>query len=90
MGNVKDSADLGVMFAEIYAKDPQNVTLLLEILADTDFYVRFNTVQLLQTLFANLPKALEECILTSPVGMSRLIDLLDDKREIIRNGTKST
>ncbi len=34
----------------------------------------------------NKPNQLQTCILTSPMGVSRLIDLLDDKREIIRNG----
>ncbi|OUM68582.1 hypothetical protein PIROE2DRAFT_53192, partial [Piromyces sp. E2] len=33
----------------------------------------------------NKPNQLQTCILTSPMGVSRLIDLLDDKREIIRN-----
>ncbi|KAF9116419.1 hypothetical protein BGX27_002778 [Mortierella sp. AM989] len=32
----------------------------------------------------NTPR-LQECILTSPMGMSRLMALLDDRREIIRN-----
>ncbi|CAO3650222.1 unnamed protein product [Cunninghamella echinulata] len=28
---------------------------------------------------------IQDCILTSPMGITRLVDLLDDKREIIRN-----
>ena len=70
------------------------MSLLLEILEETDFYVRFDTVQLLNTLLANT-NSLQDCILASPMGISRfdffvilmirLIDLLEDKREIIRN-----
>ncbi|KAJ3045282.1 Vesicle-mediated ER to Golgi transport protein [Rhizophlyctis rosea] len=82
---IKDSNDLGIMFTEIYIKDASNVTLLLDILEEVDFYVRFYTVQLLTTLLQNSPTKLQECILTSPLGLSRLIDLLDDRREIIRN-----
>jgi hypothetical protein len=62
------------------------VVLLLDILAESDFYVRFDCVQLLTTLCTNTGSALREGILTSPVGISRLIDLLDDRREIVRNG----
>ncbi|KAI8805038.1 p115 like vesicle tethering protein [Cladochytrium replicatum] len=80
-----EQTDYGLMFSEIYVKDPGNVTLLLDVLEDMDFYVRFNTIQLLMTLMTNLPVQLQESILTSPLGISRLIDLLDDRREIVRN-----
>ncbi|KAG5459854.1 MAG: hypothetical protein BJ554DRAFT_8174, partial [Olpidium bornovanus] len=73
--------DLGVQFTEIYVKTPKNVHTLLGILENTDFYVRFNTVQLLGTLMQNKGEQLQDCILTAPMGMTRLIDLLDDTRE---------
>ncbi|KAJ3319488.1 Vesicle-mediated ER to Golgi transport protein [Boothiomyces sp. JEL0866] len=78
--------EMGKTLTEIFVKDPQNISLLLDILAEVDFYVRFNCVQLITTLFNNVGNALHEGILTSPLGISRLIDLLDDRREIIRNG----
>lgn len=62
------------------------MTVLLDILEEYDFYVRFSTVKLLATLLTNRSARLQECILTAPMGMSRLIDLLDDRREIVRNG----
>jgi hypothetical protein len=67
-------------------QDAKNVTVLLDILEEFDFYVRFNTVKLLVTLLYNRSDRIQECILTSPIGITRLIELLDDKREIIRNG----
>lgn len=60
--------------------------LFLEILQEYDFYVRFNNVQLLRTLLAVRSDHLQDYILGAPMGISRLMDLLDDKREIIRNG----
>lgn len=62
------------------------MTTLLDILEEYDFYVRFHVVSLLALLVLNDTPRLQECILTSPVGMSRLMALLDDRREIIRNG----
>jgi hypothetical protein len=58
----------------------------LDILEEFDFYVRYNTIKLLSTLLANRSKRIQECILTNPMGISRLVDMLDDKRDIIRNG----
>ena len=80
------------MFTEILLKDSQNVALLLDILEETDFYIRFETIQLFNTLLKN-SSVLHDAILASPMGISRywiyinsrLIDLLDDSREIIRN-----
>ncbi|KAJ3062640.1 hypothetical protein HDU98_001479, partial [Podochytrium sp. JEL0797] len=77
--------NLGRMFTEVYTKDPTNVTILLEILEEFEFYIRFNTIQFLTTLLENYGERLQECVLTSPIGISRLMDLLDDGREIIRN-----
>lgn len=62
--------------------------MLLDILEEYDFYVRFHVLSLLSTLVLNNTSRLQECILTSPVGMSRLMALLDDRREIIRNGKR--
>jgi hypothetical protein len=64
--------------------------VLLDILEEYDFYVRFHVLSLLSTLVLNNTSRLQECILTSPVGMSRLMALLDDRREIIRNGNYPT
>jgi len=77
------------MFTEIFVKTTANVSLLLGLLEVYDFYVRYHTVTLLTLLLENRPKQLQACILESPLGVSRLIDLLDDKREAIRNGTRS-
>lgn len=67
-------------------KHAENVTLLLGLLEETEFYIRWNTVQLLTVLLDNKPKQLQSSIMTSPLGVSRLIDLLEDEREVIRNG----
>ncbi|KAJ1554940.1 hypothetical protein HK405_003669 [Cladochytrium tenue] len=70
---------------EIFLKDPSHVALAVELLEEVDFYVRFNTMQLLSTLLENAPDRVKECIFLSPGGIARLMDLLDDRREIIRN-----
>lgn len=80
-----DSKDLGIMLSEIFLKNNDHITLLLDLLEDHEFYVRFNTVQLLSTLLENLPDRVKECIFVSPGGIARLMDLLEDKRDIIRN-----
>lgn len=58
----------------------------MDILQEYDFYVRFHDIQLLGTLLAIRPDHVQDCVLTAPMGISRLMDLLGDRREIIRNG----
>ena len=78
------------VFVEMFIKDPAPVAILLNLLAQQDFYIRYAVVQFLTTLIGNSPAlhshALNDAIMHAPMGISRLIDLLADKREIIRNG----
>ncbi|CAG8515381.1 7647_t:CDS:10, partial [Cetraspora pellucida] len=78
-------ADLGVKFTDEIVHDSANINLLLDVLQEYDFYVRFHNIQLLGTLLSIRPDRVQDCILTAPMGISRLMDLLDDRREIIRN-----
>ena len=47
--------------------------------------MRWPTVKLLTVLLTNKSKDMQEIILVSPMGVPKLIDLLSDSREIIRN-----
>ncbi|KAI7897457.1 p115 like vesicle tethering protein [Cokeromyces recurvatus] len=80
-----DKDDRGFKFTDYFIEDSRNVTILLDILEEFDFYVRYNTIKLLSTLLSNRSKRIQECILTNPMGISLLVDMLDDKRDIIRN-----
>lgn len=77
--------DLGVQFTEMFIKVPENVYILLGLLEDYDFHVRWPTLKLVTILLSNRVKELQEIILTSPAGVSKMMDLLSDSREIIRN-----
>ncbi|CAI9722166.1 general vesicular transport factor p115-like [Octopus vulgaris] len=77
--------DLGGQFTEIFIKSTENVTLLLLLLEEYDFHVRWPIVKLLTILLTNKSKEIQEIILISPMGVSKLMDLLSDSREIIRN-----
>ena len=50
-----------------------------------DFHVLWPTVRLLTLLLGNQTREIQEIILTNPLGISKLMDLLVDSREIIRN-----
>ncbi|XP_018408801.1 PREDICTED: general vesicular transport factor p115 isoform X4 [Nanorana parkeri] len=77
--------DLGLKFGELLLKQQENVTLLLSILEEFDFHVRWPGVKLLTTLLKQQGSQVQQIVLVSPMGVSRLMDLLDDSREVIRN-----
>ncbi|KAG9304100.1 hypothetical protein G9A89_006010 [Geosiphon pyriformis] len=79
------SIDLGVRYTDILVEDSKNLPLLLDLLKQFDFYVRYHDVQLLSMLLTIRPDRVQECILSAPIGIPRLMDLLNDRREIIRN-----
>ncbi|XP_070186346.1 general vesicular transport factor p115-like isoform X2 [Littorina saxatilis] len=80
-----ESVELGEQFTEIFIKQHENVGLLVSLLEEYDFHVRWPTVRLLTVLLTNRPKDLQECLLVIPMAVSKLMDLLSDSREIIRN-----
>ncbi|XP_025419531.1 general vesicular transport factor p115 [Sipha flava] len=83
----KDSNKLGERFTEIFIKKQENVGLVLDYLEEFDFHVRWPALQLLLLLLTNKAKDVQEIILVSPMGVSKLIDMLSDSREVIRNNS---
>uniref|UniRef100_A0A671WR76 General vesicular transport factor p115 n=1 Tax=Sparus aurata TaxID=8175 RepID=A0A671WR76_SPAAU len=56
-----------------------------ESIDEFDFHVRWPGVKLLTALLKNQGVQVQGIILVSPMGVSRLMDLLADSREVIRN-----
>ncbi|XP_065192081.1 general vesicular transport factor p115-like [Sycon ciliatum] len=80
-----DAAAIATRSTEALAKRQDNISLIMEIVEEYSFQVRWATVKLLTALIAAKAARMQECILACPMGVSRLMDLLSDSREIIRN-----
>uniref|UniRef100_A0A671M9U5 General vesicular transport factor p115 n=1 Tax=Sinocyclocheilus anshuiensis TaxID=1608454 RepID=A0A671M9U5_9TELE len=81
----KQEDDLGARFTEEFIGEPDNITLLLTLLEEFDFHVRWRGVKLLTVLLKSQCAPVQSIVLVSPMGVSRLMDLLADSREVIRN-----
>ncbi|KAJ0174863.1 hypothetical protein K1T71_009971 [Dendrolimus kikuchii] len=79
--------NIGEQFTEMFIKDHHNIQLILDLLDEYDFRVRLSVVRLLTSLLTNRPKDIQEIILVKPMGVSKMMDLLGDTREVIRNET---
>ncbi|KAJ9549769.1 hypothetical protein OSB04_022312 [Centaurea solstitialis] len=73
-----------LMNTDLLSREGQSISLLLSLLSEDDFYIRYYTLQLLTALLTNSPTRLQEAILTIPRGITQLVDMLMD-REVIRN-----
>ena len=82
----EDGAGPGASNAEAFARVPAHVELILSLLDESDFYVRYHTVQLLTALSATNAHHLREAIMSNPMGVGRLMDMMLE-REVIRNET---
>ena len=74
-----------VGFSKVVVSNHDNVAYLLELLEEFDFKVRRPATIVLWILLQNCREETQEAILVSPMGISRLMDLLVDSREVIRN-----
>lgn len=79
------TVNIGEQFTEMFIKRQENVSLILDYLAEYDFRVRWNAIKLLSSLLTHKSKEIKEVVLISPMAVSKLMDLLNDTREIIRN-----
>lgn len=84
---IATETDLSTQFTEIFIKRKENVQLILDLLPEFDFKIRWPSIKLIYSLLRNKLRESQDSILTHPMGISRLMDLLLDPREVIRNDT---
>jgi intracellular protein transport protein USO1 len=79
------SEEIALWLADEFTQRQENISILLNLLDSNDFYSRLYSLQLLAAILSSRTERTEECIFTAPLGISRLVATLDDKREAIRN-----
>ncbi|GIZ42136.1 hypothetical protein CKM354_000541500 [Cercospora kikuchii] len=81
--------EIALFLADEFSMRQDNLSILLHLLDPTspyaDYYSRLYAVQILSAICAARPDRLQECILAAPLGVSRLVGILDDGRDAVRN-----
>lgn len=84
-----DSArELGLRHTDQLLADTQHTKVLFALLAEESFYTRFAALQLLSSLLANRRLVVQSHFLMSS-DATTLTSVLEEKREIIRNGGRT-
>ncbi|KAF2292278.1 hypothetical protein GH714_018396 [Hevea brasiliensis] len=60
----KNEVQPALMNTDLLSREAENISLLLSLLKEEDFYVRYYTLQILTALLTNSPNRLQEAILT--------------------------
>jgi hypothetical protein len=79
------SEEIALWLADEFTQRQENITLLLDFLGRNDFYSRLYSLQLLSSILSARAERTEECVFSAPLGISRLVAIVDDRREAIRN-----
>ncbi|TBU27873.1 p115 like vesicle tethering protein [Dichomitus squalens] len=77
--------ELGYKHTDVVLADDKIAHKLFALMADHSFYLRYSALQFLSVLLQNRRQVVQNYFLKAPVGVTSLIALLEDKREIIRN-----
>lgn len=77
--------DLGAQFTEIFIKKVSNVELILSYLDAVELYIRRNAIRLLNIFLINRLKDAQTVVLQCPMGISKIVDILSEPREVLRN-----
>jgi intracellular protein transport protein USO1 len=83
---VPGSKELGFKHTDQVLASEKAVHTLFSLLSDTSFYTRFSNLQFLSTLLLNRRQVVQGYFLKAPNGAASVNRVLEDKREIIRNG----
>ncbi|EAW07458.1 putative intracellular protein transport protein (UsoA) [Aspergillus clavatus NRRL 1] len=79
------SDEIALWLADEFTQRQDNITALLDLLDTRDFYSRLYSLQLMFQISSARPERTQECILTAPLGIPRLVGAMGDSREPIRN-----
>lgn len=79
------SDEIALWLADEFTQRQDNITTLLDLLDMRDFYSRLYSLQLMSHICGARPERTQECIFTAPLGVSRLVNVLSDVREPVRN-----
>ncbi|KAI1262336.1 p115 like vesicle tethering protein [Xylariaceae sp. FL1019] len=79
------SEEIALWLADEFTQRQENITLLLNFLESSDFHSRLYSLQLLVAILSSRTERTEECISLAPLGIPRLVAVLEDRREAIRN-----
>lgn len=79
------SEEIALWLADEFSMRQDNIVVLLDLLDTKDFYSRLYALQLLSQISGARAERTQDTIFSAPLGLSRLVAILDDKREAIRN-----
>lgn len=79
------SEEIALWLADEFSMRQDNIVVLLDLLESKDFYSRLYTLQLLSHICGSRPERTQDMVFSAPLGVSRLVATLDDKREAVRN-----
>lgn len=82
--------ELGFKHTDYVLASEKPTHTLFTLLGDANFYIRYATLQYLTTLLQNRRIIIQGYFLKTPAGPASVIAVLDDKRDIIRNGEYSS
>ena len=80
-----ENDDFGNQFTLTLLHQNNFITALFNILEAPDFLVRRNVVQLMTILVRHSHREVQDAVINQPAAVSRIVDLLHDTREVIRN-----
>lgn len=83
--SLEPSDEIALWLADEFTQHQDNITALLDLLESKEFYPRLYSLQLISRIAAARPERTQDSIFTAPLGVSRLVAILDDKREAARN-----
>jgi len=79
--------EIASSFVAKFIEAPENVNAVLDLIERSDFKLRWASIRFLTSLLRTKSIEVQQIVLVRPMGVSHIMDLLTDNREVIRNDT---
>lgn len=83
--SLEASEEITLWLADEFTQRQDNITALLDLLEAGEFYTRLYVLQILSHISTARPQRTQEAIFAAPLGVSHITNVLDDRREAVRN-----
>lgn len=83
------NGDPGIELSEIFLKKVDNVAVILDTIDNGDFNTRWVSIKILYGLAMRKLEIIQWSILSFPLGIGKLFDIVSDEQEVLRNDALS-
>ncbi|KAK9452747.1 p115 like vesicle tethering protein [Dipodascopsis uninucleata] len=81
----EDTDHISLWLADEFTQQQDTISCLINFLESNDFYVKLHCLKIMEVILSNRPERAQQCIVSAPLSITKLVATMDDHREAIQS-----